>query len=71
MVMTPGSKEHYLGERCGIWKPMLRHLKQIWIAYHGSGMTAMLQLCYHKSASNVRLKIYELSIPKDYQQEKG
>jgi hypothetical protein len=30
---------------CGIWKPMLRHLKQIWIA------EAMLQLCYHEGAS--------------------
>ena len=32
-------------------KQMLRYLKQIWIAYHAPGMTAMLQLCYHKGAS--------------------
>ena len=25
--------------------------KHIWIAYHALGMTAMLQLCYHKGAS--------------------
>jgi len=36
--------------------------KHMWIA------EAMLQLCYHKVASNVRLKIYELSTPKDCRQ---
>ena len=25
--------------------------KQIWIAYHAPGMTALLQLCFHKGAS--------------------
>ena len=25
--------------------------KQMWIAYHARGMTAMLQLCYHKGGS--------------------
>ena len=38
----------------------IRHLKQIWIA------ESWLQLCVHKGASYVWLKIYELGTPKDY-----
>ena len=38
-------------QRALLVRTMLRHLKQIWIAYHAPGMTAMLQLCYHIGAS--------------------
>ena len=61
-AMTLGNKEHCLGERCGIWKPMLRHLKQIWIANHAPGMTAMLQLCYHKGANKAGSRYMSLAL---------
>jgi len=41
---------------------MLRHAKQIWIAYHAPGMTAMLQLCYHKGARMAGSKTVSLAL---------
>ena len=50
--------------KSGDWtcKERMRYLKQIWIAYHALGMTAMLQLCYHKGASMAGSKNVSLHI---------
>ena len=36
--------------------------KQIWIAYHAPGMTAMLQLCFHNGASKAGSKYMSLAL---------
>jgi hypothetical protein len=50
--------------KSGDWtsKERMRYLKQIWIAYHALGMTAMLQLCYHKGASKAGSRYMSLSL---------
>jgi hypothetical protein len=62
MAMILGSKEHCLGERMRLKIRGLGTPKQIWIAYHAPGMTAMLQLCYHKGASMSGSKTMSLAL---------